>query len=246
MEEILVPYTDGDTYLEGFAAYPRLTTEMANTRGKYPLVILCHAWKGRDDFICEKAKLLASWGYIGCALDMYGKGILGKSKEEENARLKHPFLENRKLLQQRILKGFEMAKQLPRVEIQDIAVLGFGFGGICALDLARTGANLRGAIIVYGHFGSPPHLSNQEIRAKILILHGYDDPVTPQNELLAFEQELNAAKIDWQAHVYGGTMHAFATPGANDPASGILYQPTAERRAWQAIRLFLNEIFAKS
>lgn len=142
-----ISYSDKSTELEGFVAYP--------SQEKRPAVILCHAWRGRDDFICEKAEEIASWGYVGFALDMYGKGVLGKSKEE-NAALKKPFLEDRALLQRRVLKAFETVQSLPYVDSSRIAVLGFGFGGICALGLARSSANLRGAISIYGHFTPPP------------------------------------------------------------------------------------------
>lgn len=234
MPESFVPYTDHDVQLEGFAAYP--------SQKKHPAVILCHAWKGRDDFICEKAGLIASWGFAGFALDMYGKGIVGQSKEE-NAALKQPFLSDRKLLQKRVLAGFDAACKLPYVDTDRIAVLGFGFGGICALDLARAGVNLRGAISVYGHFSPPPPSLIKPIQAKILVLHGYNDPVTPQDELRAFEKEMTKAKVDWQAHIYGCAMHAFATPSANDPSSGMQYHPLAAQRAWIAIHNFLGEIF---
>ncbi|HEY5260052.1 MAG TPA: dienelactone hydrolase family protein, partial [Rhabdochlamydiaceae bacterium] len=210
---------------------------------KHPAVILCHAWKGRDSFICEKAKLVAGWGYVGFALDMYGKGVLGNSPQE-NGALKQPFIDDRRLLQQRVLQAYQTVSALPYVDTRKIAVLGFGFGGICALDLARSGVQLSGAISVYGHFSPPPAALTKPIQAKILILHGYKDPVTPQNELLAFEKELSHAKVDWQTHLYGNAMHAFATPGANTPESGLLYEPVAAQRAWHAIHSFLEEIFA--
>jgi dienelactone hydrolase len=84
----------------------------------------------------------------------------------------------------------------------------------------------------------------QSIKAKILILHGYLDPVSPHIELKNFELEMNNLKIDWQANVYGEAMHAFAMPSANDPTSGVLYNPIAASRAWTAIHSFLNEIFS--
>lgn len=234
MNAINIPYHDKGTKLEGFVAYP--------SEEKRPVVILCHAWKGRDEFICEKAITIAEWGYVGFALDMYGKGILGKSKEE-NAALKKPFMEDRQLLLNRVIRGFEMACSLPYVDSKRVAILGFGFGGVCALDLARSGADLKGAISVYGHFDPPPNSLMQSLKTKILILHGYNDPVSPMNELRSFEAEMNKSKIDWQTHIYGDAMHAFATPGANDPKSGILYNPVAASRAWTAIHNFLDEIF---
>lgn len=226
-----VSYKDDDCDLEAFVAYP--------SEEKRPLVILCHAWKGRDDFICDKARELAELGYVAFALDMYGKGVIGKSKEE-NAALKRPFIENREMLQKRVVKAFEVAKNLPFVDATRIVVLGYGFGGMCALDLARSGVDLKGVISVYGHFDPPPN--SNPIRSKVLILHGYDDPVTPQEELRRFEKELNAASVDWQVHTYGKTMHAFATPGANDPKAGILYDHLSAQRAWIAIINFLESI----
>lgn len=229
-------YTHDQTSLEGFVAYP--------IEKKRPVVILCHAWRGRDPFICEQAVKMAEWGYVGFALDMYGKGILGQSKEE-NASLKRPFIENRALLQARVLQGYKTACQLPDIDPSRIVVIGYGFGGLCALDLARAGVPLKGAVSFYGHFNPPPQAICNKIEAKILILHGYKDPLTPQEELHAFEKVLTAQGVDWQAHIFGGAMHAFATPGAHDPASGILYDPVAASRAQHALHAFLQELFPK-
>jgi dienelactone hydrolase len=229
-----VPYTDQETSLEGFAASPK--------SGKHPIVILCHAWKGRDSFICEKAELMAEWGYVGFALDLYGKGVLGRSKEE-CAALKKPFLEDRRLLQRRLLKGYEAALSLPHADPSRVAVIGYGFGGLSALDLARSGVALKGAVSVYGHFEPPAGVTTKPIQAKILILHGYNDPVATQGHLRIFEKEMEEAHVDWQAHIFGGTLHAFATPGVNDPASGLAHHPINAERALQCIKLFLKEIF---
>lgn len=228
----VVPYTDGDYQLEGFVACP--------AEEKLPLVILCHAWKGRDNFICEKSQIIASLGYAGFAIDMYGKGISGKSREE-NAALKRPFLEDRAFLKRRLLKGYEAACSLPFVDTTRIVALGYGFGGVCALDLARSGVALNGAVSVYGHFEPPRHA--QPIKAKILLLHGYQDPISPMCELLTFQQELDRNKVDWQSHLFGNAVHAFATPSAQDPDAGILYNPVSARRAWLAIENFLAELF---
>ncbi len=221
--------------LEAFAAYP--------SKERRPAVILCHAWRGRDEFICEKARAIADLGYVGFAIDMYGKGILGKSKEE-NAALKKPFMEDRQLLLSRMLEGFEVARSLPYVDSKKMAVLGYGFGGVCSLDLARSGADLKGAISVYGHFERPRNILKKPIHAKILVHHGYNDPIVKQEELLAFEKEMNEAKTDWQILLFGNTMHAFATRSANDPASGILYNPLSAERSWRNIQDFLKEIFS--
>jgi dienelactone hydrolase len=225
-------YQDQGSSLEAFAAY--------SSHERRPLVILCHAWRGRDDFICEKAILLAEWGYAAFALDIYGKGVLGHSKEE-NTALKAPFLADRYFLQRRLLASLEIAKALPYVDPERIAALGFGFGGLCALDLARSSDALKGAVSVYGHFAPLPDRPHKPVQAKILILHGYRDPIVSMEELALFEQEMNKAKADWQVHVFSDAMHAFVNPSANDPSFGTVYHPIAAQRSWRLIQDFLKE-----
>jgi len=234
VSKAFIPYEDQGYKLEGFLAHPE---------GVRPAVIFCHAWQGRSDLACKDAERLANFGFVGFALDMYGKGILGKSKQE-NAQLKKPFLEDRHLLQRRVIKAYEVVSELPMVDKHRIAVVGFGFGALCALDLARAGVDLEGAVSVYGHFNAPPAALIKPIRAKLLILHGYSDPVSPIRELRLFEEELEKEKVDWQVHLFGGAMHAFATPGSNDKESGIIYNPVAAARTWHLIHQFLNEIFS--
>jgi dienelactone hydrolase len=235
MHTTLIPYTETATPLEAFVAYP--------TQERRPLVLLCHSWKGRDSFICDAAKQIASWGYVGFALDVYGKGVLGKTKEE-NSALKAPFLRNRALLQRRLLKGLEVASALPYVDSSSVAVLGFGFGGLCALDLARTTAALQGAISVYGHFDRPQNLHIGPIKAKVLILHGYNDPIVPPRDLVSLEEEL--VQTDWEVRLYGNTLHAFMNSEVNDPDAGLCYNATSAQKAWTAIYDFLAEVSRSS
>lgn len=228
-----ISYMDEKVELEAFAAFP--------DEERRPAVILCHAWKGRDDFICEKARKIAELGYVGFALDMYGKGVLGKTREE-NAALKKPFLENRALLQRRLLKALEAASSLPYVDKTRIAALGYGFGGLCALDFARSGADLKGAICTYGHF-EPSGLPAKPVLAKILVLHGADDPIVKTTELLEFGKEMSDAKADWRAQIFGNTLHAFVNPAVNSPELGMAYSPVSAQRAWTAAQDFLREVF---
>lgn len=233
MPNSFIPYKD-TVELEAFVSY--------QDSSKRPLVILCHAWGGRDNYICRKAQEVSDWGYVGFALDMYGLGVLGKSYEE-NASLKRPFILDRELLQKRVLKGFETACNLPNVDLNRIAVIGFGFGALCTLDLARSGADIKGAVSIYGHFDPPPPALIKPIKARILVLHGYDDPIAPQSDFKYFTQEMREAMVDWRAYFYGNTLHAFTTPSAQDPAAGLLYNPTSAKRAWAAVKNFLEEIF---
>lgn len=231
-----IGYMDGDVQLEAFFAFDDALS------GRRPAVLINHAWGGRDEFVAEKARKLAELGYVGFALDMYGKGMLG-SGPEENARLMQPFMADRALLQKRIQTALYAVKQLPWVDDSKIAAIGFCFGGLCVLDLARTGADIKGVVSFHGLLGAPDNTRGTAIKAKVLALHGHDDPMVSPEQVLAFEQEMTEAGADWQVHAYGHTMHAFTNPVANDPAFGTVYQADADRRSWQAMQNFLAELF---
>lgn len=232
-----VAYMDGDVVLEAFFAFDDALS------GRRPAVLINHAWGGRDDFVAEKAKKLAALGYLGFALDMYGKGVLG-SGPEENAKLMQPFMSDRALLQKRIHAAFAAVKLMPWVDDARIAAIGFCFGGLCVLDLARTGADIKGVVSFHGLLGAPDNTEGTRIKAKVLALHGHDDPMAPVEQVIAFQREMTDAGADWQLHSYGHTMHAFTNPVANNPDFGTVYQVDADRRSWQAMRNFLEEIFA--
>jgi dienelactone hydrolase len=174
---------------------------------------------------------------------MYGKGVRG-SNREENAGLIRPFLQDRELLQARINSAVSILREQDEVDSTRIAALGYCFGGLCVLDLARSGADVRGVVSLHGLFTPPDPLPGKPIRAKVLALHGNDDPMAPVAAVNALEQELTAAGVDWQIHIYGGTMHAFTNPGANDPDFGTVYSAVADRRSWAATTAFLAEILA--
>ncbi|WP_374090413.1 dienelactone hydrolase family protein [Methylomicrobium lacus] len=231
-----VNYVDGDTVLEAFFAYDDAIV------GRRPAVLINHTWGGRDDFVANKAIKLAELGYVGFALDMYGKGVLG-SGPEENAKLMQPFIDDRALLQRRIGAALATVKLLPWVDDKKCAAIGFCFGGLCVLDLARTGVDIKGVVSFHGILGAPGNTEGKPIKAKVLALHGHDDPLGPPEQVLAFEQEMTKAGADWQVHVYGNTMHAFTNPIANNPGVGNVYQADADRRSWIAMKNFLEEIF---
>jgi dienelactone hydrolase len=206
-----------------------------------PAVMVAHAWAGRDEFAVNKALALADLGYVGFALDLYGKGVVG-SGPEENARLMRPFLEDRALLQGRMLAALATVRQQPEADAGRVAAIGFCFGGLCVLDLARSGANLNGVVSFHGLFTPPGHSAGGKITAKVLVLHGYDDPMVPPEQVVELANELTLAGADWQIHAYGGTVHAFTNPKANDPGFGTVYREAADRRSWQSMGNFLEEV----
>jgi dienelactone hydrolase len=234
MREQAIEYRDGETLLEGFLCYDE------SLPGPRPAVLINHASNGRDEFVERKARRLAWQGYACFALDNYGKGKRGKTPEECTA-LMAPLMQDRRKLLTRLQAGLAVAKGLPIVDARRIAVMGFCFGGLCALDLARANADVRGVVSFHGLL-KPSGFTEPAIRAKVLMLHGYDDPMAPPEDVLAIAREFTAAGADWQLHAYGQTVHAFTNPKANDRASGKQYDEAADRRSWHALEEFLAEV----
>ncbi len=230
-----IVYFDNDTQLEGYLAF---NADISKPR---PAVLVAHDWTGKNDFACQKADKLAQLGYVGFALDMFGKGILGETKEEKSVLIK-PFLDDRSLLQQRILCAFETLKKIDVVDTSHIGAIGFCFGGLCVLDLARTGEDLRGVVSFHGILNSPPS-DTKKIRAKILVLHGYEDPLVPSDQVSKFQEEVTQAGADWQMNIYSNTMHGFTNPKANDKDFGTVYNALADKRSWVAMQNFFTECF---
>ena len=235
MRERLIEYMHNGTLLEGYLVWDETRT------GPRPAVMISHAWAGRSEFEQAKARALAELGYAGFALDMYGKNVLGTTPEQ-NTKLMTPFMNDRRMLQGRQLAALAALRELADIDTGRIAALGFCFGGLCVLDLARAGADVRGVVSFHGLLAKPDKIENGKITAKVLVLHGHDDPMVSVEQVVEFEGEMSTANVDWQVHAYGATMHSFTNPAANNPAAGTVYQPRAERRSWASLVNFLAEV----
>lgn len=228
-------YHHDNQELHGFLAYDD------SIKTPRPAVLVAHDWTGRNEFACQKARMLAEMGYIGFALDMYGQAQLGNSTEEKMV-LMSPLAHDRYLLQQRVGAAFDAVKAMPEVDSQRIAIIGFCFGGLCALDLARSGANIKGAVSFHGLLTKPDLQQSEPIKAKVLALHGYDDPMVRPEQVSVFCDEMTQAKVDWQVQMYGHVQHSFTNPQSHDTKLGLIYDPLAAQRSWQAMTYFLQEI----
>jgi len=237
LNESLLEYTHAGVRFEGLLVAP------GDGAGRRPAVAVAHAWGGRGDLEAAAARRLAELGYTAFALDMFGKGMRGGTREQ-NAALIAPLLLNRSLLQARMLAALECMRLQAQVEPAKVAAIGFCFGGLCVLDLARSGADVAGVVSLHGLFTPPEPPTGARIRARVLALHGHDDPMAPPAAVAALQAELTAAGADWQIHVYGGTMHAFTNPQARDRAFGTVYSEVAAQRAWRATDTFLAEVLS--
>lgn len=234
----LVDYRDGALRCQGYLAWDDAFT------GPRPAVAVAHTWAGRAEFECDKARRLAALGYIGFAIDMYGGGRQGGSPAG-NAALMQPLLNDRAALQRRIAAAVTALQAQPDVDPRRVAAIGYCFGGLCVLDLARSSSAVVGVASFHGRFDPPGNTAGNPITAKVLCLHGYADPMAKPEALVALGAELTAAGADWQIHAYGHTLHAFTRPDADDPARGIAYNPAADRRSWHSLVAFLQELFAR-
>lgn len=225
---------DGTT----FDAYVALKEGLGNGR---PAVLIAHTWEGRGEFVCDKARVLAGEGYVACAIDLYGDARTG-ADADESAQLMQPLLDDRGLLQSRLLRALQAIASIEEVDPSRIAAIGYCFGGLCVLDLARIGGDVRGVVSFHGLLTAPQNIAAQSINAKVLILHGHEDPMAKIDDVLAIENELTAARADWQLHSYGNTMHSFTNPNANNPDFGTVYNDTADYRSWIAMMNFLGEV----
>jgi dienelactone hydrolase len=236
IETRTIDYQHNGVSLEGYMAFDNAGAEPR------PAVMVAHAWGGRDEFAEQKARDLAALGYAGFALDMYGKGVRGNSKEENNA-LMTPLLEDRPLLQGRLEAALQTVRAQPQVDGARVGAIGFCFGGLCVLDLARIGADVLGVVSYHGLFHPPGNTEGKSIKSKILVCHGYDDPMAKPESMVELANELSAAGADWQINAYGGAMHSFTSPDANDPDFGTVYHEASDKRSWRSMQDFFSDLF---
>lgn len=202
-----------------------------------------HEWKGLNPYAVRRAEGLAKLGYVALAIDMYGKGVRAKTREEAGA-LAGIYVKDRKLMRARALAGLEVLRRHPRVDPTRLGAIGYCFGGTTVLELARSGADLRGVVSFHGNLSTPTPEDARNIRGKVLALHGADDPSGPPDVVAAFQEEMRQGRVDWQFVAYGGAVHAFTNPEAgNDPSTGAAYNEKADLRSWQAMESFFREIF---
>ena len=206
-----------------------------------PIVLVAHAWGGLSDFEIEAARRLAGNGYAAFAIDVYGSGERGETQEECQA-LMGPLVGDRAELQARLALAIETAKNLDGVDTSRIAAVGFCFGGLSVLDMARMGADVKGVVSFHGLFMPAANIPNPKISIKVLALHGWKDPMATPENVMEFSKEMTEAGADWTLNAYGNAVHAFTNPAATGETSGVAYNAEADRRSWAACEDFLQEV----
>lgn len=232
MHTELLAYTHDDAPFDIFIAHPE-------GEGPHPTVLICHMWGGRDGFVEDKARALAKLGYVGAALDLYGVGRRGTDQASSQA-LMLSVLGHPALLRSRLERAHQVVRAASGVDPERMGAIGFCFGGLCAILMARMGLPLRGVVSFHGILKIAEALDTQ-VQAQILVQHGQDDPLVPPADVGAFAAEMKRINADWQLHAYPGVVHGFTNPQANDPGFGSVYNEDAAHRSWVEMRRFLED-----
>jgi dienelactone hydrolase len=207
-----------------------------------PTVLVFHGMEGRSDAQVEFCVRLATAGYRAVAVDLFGRGVSGGDMDAGAAAMAD-LMQDRDTLRDRLLGIVEIVSALPAVDRDAMAAIGFCFGGLCVLDLARQGSHLKAVGSFHGVLTPPTNAPDAPIGTKIAVYHGWEDPLAPPSDVVALASELTARGADWQLHAYGHAMHAFMATFLNDPENGIQYDETTARRAWASLVDLLQETF---
>lgn len=232
-----IDYDCAGTPLQGYLASP------GGGGGRRPAVLLVHEWSGVGEHVCERARQVAGeLGYHGFAVDVYGRGIRPESVEDCSATMMI-YVNDRELLCRRLQAALAWIRAQPDVDATRIAILGYCFGGLAALELARSGADLRLAASFHGNLSHRAPAARGAVRCPVVAFHGADDPLVTQDVVAAFQREMTDAGADWTVVQFGGAVHSFTNRAAADRGFGIEYHAAADRRSFAMLAQYLAEAF---
>ncbi len=238
-----VTYRAGDTTLKGYIAWD------ANKPEPRPGVIVVHEWWGHNEYVRRRARMLAEEGYTALAVDMYGDGKEAAHPEDAKKFMMES-ISNADVAKARFLAAYELLKNHPSTDPTKIAAIGYCFGGAVVLQMARAGADLDGVASFHGNLSTESPAAPGAVKAKILVLHGADDPFVPKEQIDAFKKEMNAAGADYVFIEYPGAVHAFTNPAATENGKKfempIAYNEEADKKSWAELQKFLRSLFSDS
>ncbi len=234
-----VAYEHDGTALSGYLALPaEIPDEGA------PGVLVVHEWWGHNAYARRRADELAAAGYAAFALDMYGSEPV--TTADEAKALAGPFYQERALMRSRAQAGLDQLRNRDEVDGDRLAAIGFCFGGTVALELARGGESLDAVVAFHGGLETPQPAEAGTYLPAILVCHGAADPMVPPSQLAGFMEEMNAAGADYRVIAYGGAVHAFTNPAADDDGlDGTAHDPEAEAAAFAAMHRLFEELWGQ-
>jgi dienelactone hydrolase len=230
-----IAYEVAGEEMEGFLGYP-----LGEANGA--AVVVVPEWWGVNDYAKRRVEQLAELGYAAFAVDMYGKGKV--TNDAKQAAVWAGEIRGKpELLRQRFDAGVQMLAALKTVDSRRIAAIGYCFGGAVCLDMARAGSDLTGVVSFHGSLKTKTPAEKGKVKARVLVLHGADDPLVPADEVAAFEQEMKNAGVDYRLVAYPGAVHSFTNPDADKTGiPGVAYQREADEKSWEEMKRFLAEV----
>lgn len=232
-----IEYKHDGVVLEGYLAYDDATA------GKRPGVLVVHQWMGITDHERERARMLAELGYVALATDIYGQGVRPADAQEAAAQA-GKYRGDTALLRGRVAAGLAELKRDERVDASRCAAIGYCFGGGAVLELARSGADVKGVVSFHGSLDTQEPAQPGAVKAMVLVCHGAADPHVKPESVDRFREEMEKARADYQFIAYSGAVHGFTQKSAgDDPSTGVAYNAIADRRSWQHMQNFFAEIF---
>jgi dienelactone hydrolase len=236
IKETVVEYKSGDAVCEG------LHVVDTAKNGKLPAVLIIHQWTGLSDNEKMRARMLAEQGYNVFAADIYGKGV--RPQPPAAGQEAGKYKTDRKLYRERMLSALEVLDKDPQTDVSKVAAIGYCFGGTGVIELARSGALIKGVVSFHGGLDSPTPADGRNIKGKVLALHGADDPFVKAPDIAAFEKEMQDAKVDYKLVSYPGAVHSFTQKAAgNDNSKGAAYNEAADKASWEEMKAFFARIF---
>jgi dienelactone hydrolase len=239
VKETKVTYTSGGVILDGYVFFDK------NKEGKRPGILVVHEWWGLNNYALMRAKMLAESGYIAMAVDMFGNGRIAANPNEAQ-ELTMPFYKDPNLAKARLEAAISKLKEFEQADSNNMAAIGYCFGGSVVLNSAKLGVNLKGVVSFHGGLaGVPP--KKDLLKAKILVCHGGNDQFVPQKDIDLFKQQLDAIGAIYSFKIYPDATHAFTNPDATrvgkEFAMPIEYNEAADKKSWNDMILFFNDLF---
>jgi dienelactone hydrolase len=236
-----VDYSDGNIHMKGYIAYDD------SIEGKRPGVLVVHEWWGHNTYTRKRADMLAELGYTALAVDMYGDGKQAAHPDDAGKFAKEASA-NMETMKSRFMAAMDLLKQQETVNPDKIAAIGYCFGGGVVLNMARSGADLKGVASFHGSLGTSAPAQPGQVKARVLVMHGADDKFIPPDVVKAFKDEMDSAGVDYKFIAYPGALHSFTNPDADKFAEQfgmpVKYDPAADEQSWNELKTFLQAVFA--
>lgn len=235
-----IDYSDGETNMKGYIAYDD------SVKGSRPGILVVHEWWGHNEYARQRARMLAEQGYVALAVDMYGEGMQ-VDHPKDAMKFSGQLTANFPMAESRLAAAMTLLKQQVMVDNEKLAAAGYCFGGGVVLQVARNGLDVDVAAVFHGSLITRKPAQKGQVKAKVLVFNGEDDPMVKPEHIAGFKKEMKTAKVDYQFFNYPGAKHAFTNPAADDLGKKfgipLAYNKRADEHSWAEFLQHLEREF---